>query len=178
MKHASRRMWPLGLLVLTAATGAYLYLRPSGELSALPKEPVIAVLPAEVETLIFKNSVVDVTLRSLHTDEGFDIAVRPIDGQPSQECRSSKNLLTSVRTLFSISAHRLLSPEQLATDFPLQIGKVDIVDRLTREGPISMVFYTSRDLKRTALLYGDTRAEIDVSYSTFERLQSPCTQDG
>ncbi|WP_198115926.1 hypothetical protein [Massilia rhizosphaerae] len=106
----------------------------------------------------------------------FAVDVRYGDGRPEQRCGSSADLDGVLPRLAEIKARRALTLEQVAAEFPVQVGVLTLEDRIAAEPVEPFTVYMTGDRSSVALVYDNTAFEAVLEPKIFVRLEAGCAE--
>ena len=106
----------------------------------------------------------------------FAVDVRYGDGRREQRCGSSADLDGVLPRLAEIKAKRALTLEQVAAEFPVQVGVLTLEDRIAAEPVEPFTVYMTGDRSSVALVYDDTAFEAVLEPKIFVRLEAGCAE--
>ncbi|WP_256975995.1 hypothetical protein [Burkholderia sp. AU28863] len=116
-----------------------------------PGTELFGVLPDEVMSLTYTTAALTLTAQRSQPAARFAVQVTYADGRAPRQCMASADLAAHLGPLSTIVAQRQVDLADLAREFPRQIGRLDIRDRIASEPPPSLVFLAAADSDAVAV---------------------------
>lgn len=141
-----------------------------------PGSTAFSALQDDIHKVTYKTPAA--TLTAVRTGAGgrFAVDVRYGDGRPEQRCGSSADLADVLPRLAAIKARRALALEQVAAEFPIQVGVLTLEDRIAAEPVEPFTVHMTRDRSSVALVYDNTAFEAVLEPRIFVRLEVGCAE--
>jgi hypothetical protein len=139
-----------------------------------PGTTVLAVAEEGVRAVIYRAGAMTLTARRVGAGP-FDVHVTYSDGRAAQQCQVSQDLAGLLHDLSEIDARRQLTEKQLAGEFPLEVGILEVEDNVGE--PMSpFTVRMTKDRSAVALAYSGVAIEADVMPDVFVRLGKGCSE--
>ncbi|WP_230943811.1 hypothetical protein [Burkholderia anthina] len=116
-----------------------------------PGTDLLSVLPDEVMSLTFTTAALTLTAQRSQRAARFAVQVTYADGRAPRQCVASPDLAAHLESLSTIVAQRQVDLADVAREFPRQIGRLDIRDRIASEPPPPLVFLGAADSDAVAI---------------------------
>ncbi|KVM59053.1 hypothetical protein WJ58_09565 [Burkholderia ubonensis] len=116
-----------------------------------PGTDLFSVLPDEVMSLTYTTAALTLTAQRSQPAARFAVQVTYADGRAPRQCVASADLAAHLESLSTIVAQRQVDLADLAREFPRQVGRLDIRDRIASEPPPSLVFLAAADSDAVAV---------------------------
>jgi len=116
-----------------------------------PGTEAFGVLPDEVMALTYTTAALTLTAQRSQPAARFAVQVTYADGRAPRQCVASANLAGHLESFSTIVAQRQVDLADLAREFPRQIGRLDIRDRMVSEPPPPLVFLGAADSDAVAV---------------------------
>lgn len=152
----------IGLLSIGMATGigvgSWVW-RPSNVVLG-DGDTLAAFDPDDIVSVRYASRDTTLTAQRVAPDAGFAVMVTFEDGRPSQHCEAPADLFGHLAVLSDWTVRRSLSMDDLARDFPTQIGVLDLRDRIVGEPTYPMLLFTDRRHDVVAVVLDGIAAEV------------------
>jgi hypothetical protein len=162
------------LLGASAVAGAVMFTigSRSSEPEVEPGTTVLSIWEDGIRSIIYRTGTMTLTAR--RTDSGpFEVHVTYNHGQTPRQCQASQDLAGLLPDLGEIKARRQLTPQEVADEFPLDAGIVELKDEVDEPIPPLMARLT-KDGSAVAVVYGHTAIEADITPDVFAKLGKGC----
>lgn len=149
--------------------------QPPGLANVAPGTEVVSVLEEEVMSVVFRTDKMTFTAQRSKPKVSFAVQITYADGRPAQQCQASSNLAGHLGAYSTIKAkHQLASQQQAERDFPIQLGTLELRDRMKDEPSTVIRLRASSDRKALAALDENVAVEVANLGSTFAALEDGC----
>lgn len=137
-----------------------------------PGTTVLGVAEEGIRSITYRAGAMTLTARRVAAG-AFAVQVVYSDGRAQQQCQVSQDLAGLLPDLGEIEAKRQLTPQQLANEFPLEAGTVELEDDV--DEPISPLrVRMTKDRSAVAMAYNGIAIEADMSPAVFDKLGGGC----
>lgn len=162
-------------LTCGALGGFFLTQHPPGAATVEPGSEVIHLLDDEVMSVVLRTDRMTFTAQRSKPAARFAVQVTYAHDTPAQQCQASSNLAGYLATYTNITAKRQLpSQQQAEKDFPLQIGTLELRDRILDEQATTIRLRASLDRQALVALYDNVAVELANPASAFTELEDGC----
>jgi hypothetical protein len=169
------RIGMIGLACAVAGAVAWRFTLPR-QAAIRPGSTAFSALQDDIHKVTYKTRAATLTALRAGAGGRFAVDVRYGDGRQEQRCGSSADLEGVLPRLAEIKAKRALTLEQVAAEFPVQVGVLTLEDRITAEPVQPFTVYMTRDRSFVALVYDNTAFEAVLEPKIFVRLEAGCAE--
>lgn len=164
----------IGLLAGACAVGAVAL-----AVSARHREPIVqpgttvlGVAEEGIRSITYRAGAMTLTARRVAAGP-FAVQVAYGDGRAKENCQVSDDLAGLLPDLGEIESRRQLTPQQLASEFPIEAGVLEMEDDV--DEPISPVAVRmTKDRSAVAVTFNGIAIEADMSPAVFDTLGRGC----
>jgi hypothetical protein len=140
-----------------------------------PGNEFLAILKDEVMSVTFRTGHMTFSAQRSMPGAVFAVQVTYADGRVPQQCKVSSDLAGQLGAYSTFTAKRQLQSQQQAQrDFPVQVGTLELRDRVGAEPAIEIQLRTNSDRKALAALYENVAVEVINSEHAFTSLEKGC----
>jgi hypothetical protein len=139
-----------------------------------PGSETFSILDEEVMSLTYTTAALRLTAQRSKPADRFAVQVTFSDGRKPQQCFASPDLAGQLSNFSAITAKREVQPHQVELEFPVQMGKLELRDRILTEVPPAMDFRSTRDRTAVAVTYNGQTTEASVPIGAFSKLEAGC----
>ncbi len=148
---------------------------PTDVASVEPGSEVISILEEEVMSVAFRTDKMTFTAQRSKPGASFAVQITYANRRPVQQCQASSDLAGQLAVYSTIKAKRQLASQQQAErDFPVQLGTLELLDRMKDEPSTVIRLRASSDRKALAALYENVAVEVTSPGSAFTSLEDGC----
>jgi hypothetical protein len=149
--------------------------QPTGLATVEPGTEVVSILEEEVMSVVFRTDKMTFTAQRSKPGASFAMQITYADGRPAQQCQVSSNLAGQLGAYSTIKAkHQFASQQQAERDFPVQLGTLELRDRMKDEPSTVIRLRTSSDRNALAALYENVAVEVTTPGNAFASLEDGC----
>lgn len=156
-------------LLLTTRPGAVF---PPGE--PRPGQEVFGVADEAVLSLTYTAEQLTFTAQRSRPKDKFAVQVTYSDGKAAQQCIASPTLEGHLPTLTKLVVKRVVPTDQVATQFPIRLGVLQLKDSVVSEPISAMEFRSASGSRWAAVSYGGRFFETSIPVAAFAALESAC----
>ena len=135
---------------------------------------IISILDEEIMSLTYRTGALTLTAQRSRPADRFAVQVTFSNGRTPQQCMSSPDLAGQLAGFSTITAKRRVQAGQVKTEFPIQLGTLEIKDRMVGEVLPSMALRTNANRTAVAVSYDGNVAEISTRINAFTKLEAGC----
>lgn len=135
---------------------------------------IISILDAEIMSLTYRTAALTLTAQRSRPAERFAVQVTFTNGRTPQQCMSSPDFAGQLSSFSTITAKRWVQAGQAKTEFPIQLGTLEIKDRMLTEALPPMTFHANANRTAVAVSYDGNVAEISTRINAFTKLEAGC----
>lgn len=165
-----------GLFVAGLAVGAALASWASAPARVAVREgaTLASYLPDAVMSLTYTTSDGMTTAQRSTPGAPFEVLTTLADGRPAQRCRLSADMDGHLGELTELTARRSLSLEQRESEFPVQLGVIEVRDTVIGEpfGPVPA--FANKSRIAVAIVVDGRAAEVTLRTAALDWLKTIC----
>ena len=164
----------LGMLAGACAIGAAVLAisTRSRQPEVRPGTAVLALQQEGIRSITYRAGAMTLTAHRISA-EPFAVQVAYSDGRAAENCQASQDLAGLLPDLGEIDARRQLTPKQLASEFPIDAGTVEMEDNVDEPIP-PLAVRMALNRSAVAVVYSGQAVEVNVSPEVFEKLAKGC----
>jgi hypothetical protein len=137
---------------------------------------LMSILPESVMSLTYATSLGMTTAQRSAPDVPFQILSTFADGRPVQRCSTAAaDMGELLDDLVTLTARRGLSLEERASEFPIQLGVIEVRDSTIAEPSGPVLVFTNKDRTAVAVIVDGHAAEVTLEAAKFEWLETACS---
>lgn len=114
------------------------------------------------------------TLQRSSRGARFDVQSTFADERPAQRCTAPADLAGYLARFAELKAGRGLSREQRVSEFPIQLGVLDIRDDVNGAPPVSVLVFGNREQSSVAVTLEGYASEVTLPIATLRWLEKAC----
>jgi hypothetical protein len=166
-----------GLFVSGLAVGAAIVAWASSPSRAEIREggTLMSVLPETVMSLAYASPGATTTAQRSVPDTPFQILSTFADGRAAQRCSALADLEGRLDKLATLTARRGLSLEQRASEFPVQLGIIEVRDAVIGEPASPVLVFTNKNRTALAVVLDGRAAEVTLQAAELQWLETACS---
>lgn len=134
-----------------------------------------SVLPESVMSLTYVSPTGITTMQRAVPDAPFHILSTFSDGKPVQRCDMPAAIVERLKDLTTLTARRNLSSQQRASEFPVQLGVVEVRDTILAEPSGPVLIFANKERTAIAAMFDGRAAEVTLQASELAWLETACT---
>jgi hypothetical protein len=137
---------------------------------------LMSLLPESVMSLTYATSLGTTTAQRSAPNAPFQILSTFADGRPVQRCSTAAaDMGERLDDLATLTARRGLSLEQRASEFPIQLGVIEVRDSTIAEPSGPVLVFTNKDRTAIAVIVDGHAAEVTLLAAKLEWLETACS---
>lgn len=137
---------------------------------------MVSYLPETVMSLAYATPSGMTTAQRSVSGAYFQIQSTFADGQPVQRCSASADLEGRLDKLTTLTARRSLSLAQRESDFPVQLGVIDVRSSVIGEPSSPVLVFTNKDKTAVAVVLDGRAAEVTLQVAGLEWFTRTCSR--
>jgi hypothetical protein len=136
---------------------------------------LVSYLPEAVMSLTYATSKGMTTAQRSVPGSPFQVLSTFTDGRPAQRCTASADMEGRLDKLATLTARRRLSPEQRESEFPIQLGVIEVRDSIIAEPAGPMLVFTNKNRTGIAVIIDGNAAEVTLQPAALGWLEAICS---
>ncbi len=164
-----------GLLagLLTGVVCAQVVVNESGGLA--PGSLLVDMRADEIRLLSYASRSTRLTAQRGYADAPFLVqATFTLRERAAERCHAAPDQGGNLQQFFRFIARRPLSPTELASEFPVQVGILRLEGTVGAIPPVEIVVFTNAERTAVAAVLDEKAAELETQAGIFERLEDGC----
>jgi hypothetical protein len=169
-----------GLFISGLAVGTALASRASAPTHTDIREgaTLVSFLPGDVMSLSYATPRGMTTVQRSAPGAPFQVLSTFADGRPVQRCSTSPDMAGHLGNLTTLTARRSLSLEQRESEFPVQLGVIDVRDSVIGEPSGPVLVFTNKNRTAVAVILDGRAAEVALQAANLAWLETVCSGVG
>jgi hypothetical protein len=147
----------------------------SPHLDAREGATLATFLPEAVVSLTYATPEGMITAQRSVPGVPFQVLSTFADGRPAQRCSASADMEGRLDKLATLTARRSLSPEQRESEFPVQLGVIDVRDSVIGEPAGPVLVFTNKNRSAIAVVVDGNAAEVTLQPAVLGWLEAICS---
>jgi hypothetical protein len=136
---------------------------------------LVNFLPEAVVSLTYATPRGMTTAQRSTPGTPFHVLSTFADGRAVQRCTAPMDMEEQLETLTTLTARRSLSPEQRGSEFPIQLGVIEVRDSVIGEPAGPVLVFTNKNRTAIAVIVDGNAAEVTLQPAALQRLETICS---
>jgi hypothetical protein len=136
---------------------------------------LVSYLPEAIMSLTYATPGGMFTAQRSVPGAPFQVLSTFADGRPAQRCSASADMEGRLDKLATLTARRRLSLEQRGSEFPVQLGVIDVRDSVIGEPAAPVLVFTNKNRTAIAVIVDGNAAEVTLQPAALGWLEAICS---
>lgn len=136
---------------------------------------LVSFLPEAIMSLTYATPKGMTTAQRSTPGTPFHVLSTFANGLPAQRCTAPADMEGQLDKLATLTARRRLSLEQRASEFPVQLGVVEVRDSVIGEPAGPVLVFTNKNRTAIAVIVDGNAAEVTLEPAALQKLEVICS---
>lgn len=137
-------------------------------------DTLVSYVPDEVMSMTYATPSGMTTVQRSAPGARFEVLSTFADGKPAQRCTMSMDMERRLDKLTTLTARRSITLAQRASDFPVQLGVIDVRDAVIGEPSGPVLVFANKDRNAVAVILDGNAAEVTLTVDALCWLGAAC----